>query len=103
MKARHPFTRWTPMPDGIWHDLAASELLHHEVCVLACLYRRGRFNDFVVEATLEQIADWSNWPRRLDTLSKCLRKLRSKGWIDYRSRPGRHRYRIALCRANHPS
>ncbi len=76
------------------------EIDHFDQMILDGFYElASRKSNWVIGPfTLEQIAEMLAWPLTLDTLYRRLTKIRSTGWIDYPTRPGKkhHKYLITL-------
>jgi hypothetical protein len=90
---------FAPIPRDAFVALRSGELAVSEWRVLAALYDRANVRSWTVSIRdLDTLARYCAWDLELDTLSKVLRSLREKGWIDYVSKPGatRHPYVIRL-------
>jgi hypothetical protein len=87
-----------PLPRRALQALGEGELSCYECLVLIFLYDRGARGRRQATATLGQISEGIGWQKRLDTLSKLIRRLKAKRWLDYQSRPGQngHRYVFEL-------
>ncbi|MBA3364693.1 MAG: hypothetical protein H0U03_02750 [Actinobacteria bacterium] len=81
MKRRLRYSSFTAIPDRA--DVLLRAGRHSDYAILAVLYRRQNFDTLTASASLDQLAEWVGWTRRLDSLSKRLRKLRDEGWLGY--------------------
>lgn len=92
MKSKVPFA-FAPVPRSVFAAWRGGRLTRAEWSVLCCLYDRANAVTWTVSSRdLDAVTRLVVWEDSLDYLSKTLRRLREKGWIDYESKPGRTRH-----------
>jgi hypothetical protein len=88
---RHPFV-YATYPRVLNRALRARAISRDEFVILAQLYARADRATWTADVTLEQLGEAVAWEHSADWLRKRLVSLKARGWIDYRTLPGRKRH-----------
>ena len=97
MTQRAPFQFWRP-PTLLNRALRERAITRGDYAILVWLYSRADDRTWIASLTLDQIKEGIAWEKTLDYLRKRLNGLKERGWLDYKTVPGRkgHVYAIRL-------
>lgn len=89
MTRRIPYA-FIPQPRRLVQEWRAGRLDDWDRLILDHLYSLVKPGSWEVQISLPRLAEAIKWPYDEGTLSKRVRSLRSRNWLRYDSKPGRH-------------